>query len=101
MTFKGWLFSFLVTLVATPLINGFVMSVLWKWFLVPKFGFPVINWAMTAGISLIFQFVKGVNISGDNAPKTDAEGFILVFLRLIVAPLLGLLIGYVLKSYAV
>ena len=56
---------------------------------------------MAAGISLIFQFVKGVNISSDNAPKTDAEGFIAVFLGLIVAPLLGLLIGYILKGYAV
>lgn len=50
--FIGWLFI-------APIWKGFVLSVLWGWFIVPFFGLPELSITYAIGISLIFGMVSG------------------------------------------
>lgn len=82
-------------LVGSVLINGYVLSILWVWFLVPL-GLPAISIAHSIGIAMIASWLT----YQDDASKQDEKGSGLrLFLLLIVRPLLTLGIGYVAKQF--
>jgi hypothetical protein len=55
----------LVVLLATPVIHGYTLLLLWGWFAVP-IGAPVINLLDATGLALIAKFL-------DNSGETDAS----------------------------
>lgn len=88
----------LAVLIAAPLItlvviwDGYVLSVLWGWFLVPAFGLPALSIPMAIGLSAVATLLT------THGAKPDEDKW-RVFLRPILGPAFLLLIGWIAKSY--
>lgn len=79
------------------IINGFVFSKLWLWFIVPMFQMQPINLIQAIGIFTIIQFLR-IGKNGeikDISWKQLAEHFV----YFIIAPMYFLLIGYVVTLF--
>lgn len=83
-----------VLLAALACMNGYALSVLWAWFIVPTFGLPSLSVPTAIGILLVSALLaKKTNPS---RKKKDAFGdFFTLFL---VAPM-ALLIGWIVKLF--
>lgn len=78
--------------VAGVLWRGYVLSILWAWFLVPTLGAPQIGVAQALGVSLTAQVFHP-------AVETKEKSFGENVLRLTILPLTALCIGWVVKQF--
>jgi hypothetical protein len=82
------------------IINGWVLSLLWLWFIVGIFGLPALSIPQAIGISLIVGFLTPQAISSTKLPKkedgtTDYVPAITALLR----PFIMLLWGWFVYTY--
>jgi phosphate/sulfate permease len=97
------LFLMLVCIVATApamIWGGYVLQVLWGWFLTPLFGMAVPSIAYCLGLSLILSYATNQDLSG--IPTKDRKYPELVasaMSRSFIRPAWILLIGWVLSHY--
>lgn len=75
------------------LFQGFVLTKLWFWFVVPV-GLPNINFIEAVGIVMIVDFLTSQYI-----PKNNDEDRISAFLYSIMGPLFILLIGWIITWF--
>ncbi|PIT88095.1 MAG: hypothetical protein COU29_03720 [Candidatus Magasanikbacteria bacterium CG10_big_fil_rev_8_21_14_0_10_36_32] len=84
------------------IISGFVLSMLWGWFIVPVFGLPELSIVAAVGISLTVRYLTyQEKDENDDKKKTDritSEKVILI-LKPFVTPLLILLFGYIIHLF--
>lgn len=87
-----------------PIINGFVLSFLWKWFISPIFHIRNISFIEAMGIALIFHFLLQNKIFSDKNKKKDKDEnkrkalimlFSIIFIQTILSPLIVLLMGWI------
>jgi len=93
-------FLFLVAIAGAPWY-GYVLSVLWAWFVVPTFHAPLIGVVTAMGISLLVHFVT----YRSNAATTEDDGtttdkVVRGVFNSLVLPALVLALGYVLHLFA-
>lgn len=86
---------FFGVLALSVIINGYVLSILWVWFVVPL-GLPVISVAHSIGLAMVTGWLtyQYTNKEEDNI-KALTE-FAILF---IVRPLAVLSIGYIVKQF--
>lgn len=88
----------LFVLPVSTIFNGWILSIMWKWFIVP-FGAPDISIAAAIGLSLIFSFLKG----GSTSQSKDEESVAYLILRgIFVSFVPGLIIlglGYIVHLF--
>lgn len=87
-------------LLASAIINGYTLSVLWGWFIVPTFELPQIGVAAAVGLSLTLTYVTHHVRMDQRTPKTPydellAEATLLMLLK----PMLILSLGYACKLF--
>lgn len=88
----------LSTLLALPvavMLNGYVLSVLWGWFMVPVFHLPAIGVASGCGIAVVMQMLTNHT---DCQTDKDREWWVPVAM-LFIQPALGLLSGFIYHSF--
>lgn len=80
------------------LVSGYVMHVLWGWFVVPTFGLPGISIAQALGLALIVRAVIGTR-----SEKKDERPFTKILGEAIFRPVLVgavfLAVGFVIKAF--
>lgn len=77
------------------IIDGFVLSILWKWFIVSTFGVALLSIPQALGLSL---FVKHVT-SHDSTATEKGEDNINKIVRAITTPLFVLAIGWLIHKF--
>jgi hypothetical protein len=92
MTLVGAIASMVLLAVALVILNGWVLTYLWQWFVVSTFGLPEIGIARAIGLALVGHLLSGTFVSAN----TDESGtpFWLPLLQVVGIPLLILGIGY-------
>lgn len=96
------LFLFVITVAGGFIMNGWVLSVLWGWFVVPLFNIAPLTIPYAIGISTIFAMFVSKNktmkddkkYGSDDLPKI-IESIAYVFLT----PLIVLFIGYIVTLF--
>ena len=83
------------------LLKGYVLSVLWSWFIVPIFGLPVLSLPVAIGICIIIGMF--IDNNKDNEAKTvdddkKTEEIFKSILRFL-APLAALFTGWVVQGF--
>jgi Na+(H+)/acetate symporter ActP len=79
-------------MVASSIWSGYVLSILWGWFIVPTFGLPMLSIPVAIGLALIVSYLtKSVSNT-----KTDWGWSISIA---IITPLVALCMGYVVHSF--
>jgi hypothetical protein len=83
-----------IGLVISTMFRGFILSVLWGWFMVPIFNLPVLAIAPAIGLSVIVTFLTA-SLPDEKSERSFsfAIGYSLVFSAL------SLLIGYVVTLF--
>lgn len=80
-----------VVLVVSSIANGFVLSILWGWFVVPLFEVPSLTIAQAIGISIVVSyFTNQYNDSDKKEEKSLTEKIIYLILLAIMRPVIVL-----------
>jgi len=94
MVILGFVSLFFVLLVVSTLLNGWVFSILWAWFIIPVFGLPALTIGQAIGLSMVVTFLTYQYV--DNQ-KSDKETNYAVIVLPLAKPFMYLAIGYVVK----
>lgn len=79
--------------------GGFVLSVLWSWFLVPL-GLPAITWLQASGLLLIGQLLSGnYGINEPDCDGNDGCNYIAGVVQYFSYPLIFLCIGFSAQAF--
>lgn len=87
----------LFTLLAIPfgaMLNGYVLSVVWAWFIVPVFGLPEISVAQGLGIALVVGMMTHQDVPLDKEQEWWAPA-----MTTLVKPLVTLVFASIWKSF--
>lgn len=66
------LFGTLIVITATSLWQGFVLKLLWGWFVSPIFGLPKLAFMSAAGLLLLTSFLTAHHIPRTNEQTIEA-----------------------------
>jgi len=90
--------TFLATTIMMGLFNALVISVLWRWFVIPVFHLPIITLLQAWGLSIFLNF-----ISFRTDPKTDDDSITSMmsghFFKLLTTGLVCLGVGWLLLHF--
>lgn len=94
-----WILTIVLALGAT-VWKGYVLTVLWTWFLIPAFSFPVLSVPVAIGI----VFIVTLLVYAPKKHKTKTASDIGVFAGTVFAhgyflPLISLGLGYIVKQF--
>lgn len=83
------------------ILNGWVLSHLWRWFFVPVLDLPAIGIAQAIGISLVVGYLTHQipKETTYEANKSKTEKFLEAVLMGVIRPLFALLIGFIVKIF--
>ena len=89
-----------VTIVPSLLVHGYVLSILWGWFIVPQFGLPALSLASAVGVSLVTGYMSSGRRNGREIEKElkGVDYFNNYISYHFVLPFMLLGIGYILKG---
>lgn len=80
--------------------RGYILSVLWSWFVVPTFDIPRLSVAVAIGISLVVTMLIGDNGKGDSDEDDEPQvTFVFAIAKIFFLPLFILGIGWIVKGF--
>ena len=79
--------------------KGYVLTVLWAWFVVPIFGLPVLSLAPAIGISLMVSFLTHQSDATTAKEGTPTDRFAKSVSHALIAPAVVLGIGWVVNQF--
>ena len=93
----GWALSaFLITVIPLTIFNGWVLSVIWNWFIPTTFdGAPVLTVGQALGVSLVVSSMVSVARKGSRDDKSLGYHVLFGLAFGIVRGLIFLLLGFV------
>lgn len=97
MTALGVL-GFLVTLVLGSIFHGYVLSVLWGWFVVPTFGVPTLGLVSAIGLSLVVSYLTH-QVPASRDTEADGERMVQDLLFAILMSAFALAFGWIIHLF--
>jgi hypothetical protein len=80
------------------ILNGFTLSVLWGWFIVPVFELPVLGIVPAIGLALVVGFLTH-QTTRNSSRESTTEAFIELLVTSIVKSFMLLLIGWIVTLF--
>lgn len=80
-------------MVLATILRGWVLSILWGWFVVPIFGFPPLAISQAIGIAITISLVAHQYVPTDK--EQNWQPFVYCFLY----PLVALLAGWIVRAW--
>jgi len=90
--------GFPVLVALSAVTAGWVLSILWGWFVVPAFGIPALTIAQAIGVSYVVSFLARRTAQPNKGEKEHSE-VIWGLSVLLISPLLTLGIGWVIHLF--
>jgi len=84
----------IVTITLSSILNGWALSLLWSWFMVPL-GLPPIGIAWAIGISIVIGYLTNHNEKKKGEEVDSTHVVIVAFMR----PVFAVGIGYIVHSF--
>ena len=88
----------LMTIVVSSILSGWVLSVLWEWFVVPTFSVSSLSIPVAIGISLVIGMLTKEGKPRDDKKK-DTYELVGEILGTVFAPLVTLIVGWIVYSF--
>ncbi len=96
----GWIFSWAILLVFGVVLNGYVVMILWGWFIVPSLGMPEITITTAAGLSLFAGYVTtGFTDSRRNDDRSMSDVFVRTLIECVSRAVFVLMIGRIILLF--
>jgi hypothetical protein len=84
----------LIILVGGSIWSGYVLSVMWAWFVVPTFHLPQLSIAIAIGLSMVVRMLTYTPQEGEKKKSDTADTIISSFCWSFLYPLLVLGVSY-------
>src|SRR5262245_30592655 len=91
--------GYVVALIASYLLNGWALTVLWGWFIRPTFHLPALNIAPAIGLSIVIWLLTRRYDANEKRERTTTEKWLEPIVYAIVSPLLSLGIGWIVHLF--
>lgn len=96
----GMFIAFVVILVLSTVLGGWVMSILWAWFVVPTLGLPAISIVEAIGLTMAIRVLVNGYGSTSNKKYDDLSDLIANMVTVLFGmPLMLLGIGYIIHLF--
>ena len=95
----GAIVGVLGLLAISAMWKGYVLTVLWGWFVVPTFGLPVLALAPAIGVSLVVSFLTHQSDATKEQEGSSSERFAKSVAHALLMPALVLGIGAVVRQF--
>ena len=89
-------FGFLALMAGSAALNGWVLSVLWRWFVMPTFGVAAISIPAAIGLSMVIHYITYQPV---HDPRDTREKLIEALVFLFFKPAIALSFGYVVHRF--
>lgn len=91
----------IITLVAGPIFNGYALSILWAWFIIPTFSAPSLSIPAAIGISLVVAYLTKQEQPSDPARRdwTMWQTLACAVLTIILKPAGALFMGWIVQKW--
>ena len=91
------IFGVFALVAVSSLWKGYVLTILWSWFVVPTFELPSLAIAPAIGLSLLVSFLT--HQSDASRDQKDAGAFSRAFAHSLLTPLVVLGVGWVVHQF--
>ncbi len=88
-----------LTIIVNALLSGWILSVLWGWFIIPVFHLPALTIPYAIGISIVAGLLTHQYQDRNTKNKSAEERITDVLMVSIIDPLLVLVIAWVVKLF--
>ncbi len=89
----------LVVLIGGPVWSGYVLSIMWGWFVVPIFHLPQLQIAVAIGLSIIVRMLTYDPQESDKKKSDTEDAIVSSFCWSFLYPLLTLGVSYVVHLF--
>ncbi len=94
MSIIGKITTFIVAASMSCLWNGYALSILWKWFMVPGLGLPPLSLGYSIGVALVVGYLTS------HAKQADADqSWTFIFVFALIKPAVALLTGWIVTLF--
>ena len=94
----GLFVAAIALIVVGSIMNGWVLSIMWGWFVVPLFGVPVLKVAPAIGVALVAKMLTHQSSSKSNEKKDTSET-VGELIAAFLSPMVTLLIGWIVLQF--
>ena len=94
----GYFTAFIVTVIFSSIWSGYVLSLLWSWFMVPAFNLPQLSIPLAIGMAIIVRYMTD-HIISDKDSRPASEILVLGIVYGFGRPLLALITGWIVRFY--
>jgi len=95
----GFIAGVLVLLAISAIWKGYVLTVLWGWFVVPTFGLPALSLAPAIGMSMVVSFLTHQSDATKEQEGSSSERLAKAVAHALLVPALVLGIGAVVRHF--
>lgn len=102
MKILGIILLAIVLITVSSLINGWTISVLWDWFIVPLFGLPSLSIPAAIGLAIVVgYFALGSEHmkKSESDDETVTDKLLRAVIWMIMKPVFTLLIGFIVVQF--
>ena len=97
LAFIGGLVWFAALLFFSAVWSGYVLTILWGWFIVPAFKLPVLSIPVAIGMTLMIRYLtRG---GGSHTKKEENEEWYMTFFMAFAKPLVVLFFGWIVVQF--
>jgi hypothetical protein len=95
----GYITTFIVIAALSTMWNGYALSILWGWFIVPTFEAPVLSVGYAIGIAMVVSYLTNHNDPFKNQDEEWKERFSKAIAYGLIKPAIALLFGWVVTLF--
>lgn len=95
----GLLIFALGSVVVASIMNGWVLSILWGWFIVPLFGLPLLSIPESIGFALVIGILSKNQTTSSSKDKDTSTLVAEIIGYGIFSPLFFLFMGWIIKLF--
>ena len=99
ITVLGIIVAFALAITVGAIINGWVLSILWEWFIAPVFNLPSLSLPLAIGLALVISYLTYQNIDCKPKESDDGDAVIKLVMVMVLRPLLVLFFGWVIHLF--
>lgn len=79
--------------------NGYVLAILWGWFMVPTFGLPPLALAPAIGVAVVVGYLTHPYRPTEDAKGKEVKRVVESFSVMVMRPAMALLMGWIVKQW--
>ena len=99
LTVLGGIVGFVVLMVLSSIFNGYALSVLWGWFVVPTLSAPALSLVPAIGISIVVSYLTYQHHNYVEKEQSFGTQVLYGTITAIIRPSLALLFGSIVHSF--